>query len=67
LPPDEELFEGEDLPPVAQGVVRQQTHLGERVEDDALGLRRSTSSRTAPRRLAELDLGGWKMVYCDSA
>ena len=32
--PDEELLEGQDLPPIAQGVLGQEPDLGERVDDD---------------------------------
>ncbi len=36
--PDEELLEGENLPPVTQGILREQTHFRERVEYQSLRL-----------------------------
>ena len=39
------MLERQDLPAVAQRTLRQQPDLGQAVEDDAVGLERSTASK----------------------
>src|SRR4029079_11318743 len=53
----EVLLQGQDLPPVAQGIAGQEAHLGERVEHDAARTDALHDLQHSARRLVELDFG----------
>lgn len=60
VPVGKELFQGEDLPPVAQRALRQQADLRERAEHDPPRLLAVDDPEEALDRLPELDLRGMK-------
>jgi adenylosuccinate synthase len=53
----ETLFEGENLPPVAQGVLRQQPHFGKGIDDQAAGPHAINLTQQRLCCLRQLDFG----------
>ena len=58
--PSKEILEGKDLAAIAQRALRQQSHLGERVEHNSARIDFLHAIENVLRRLAELHLGGMK-------
>src|SRR6185503_4686171 len=56
----EMLLQREDLPPVAERLLREQSNLAERVEDDPVRIAPLNLVEQSLHRLAELDLAGMK-------
>ena len=59
-PADEEVLDGEHLPPEPQRVLREQPHLGERIEHEAARLEPFDGIVDRPHRLPDFDIGRMK-------
>ena len=60
---DEELLERQDLAAVAERVLREQPHLGKRVEDDRVGLDPLDLVQHALVVSPSSTSDGWNIVY----
>ena len=60
LPTRKEVFEGKDLATIAQRALREQPHLGKRVEHNSARVHLQHSIQNVLCRLAEFHLGGMK-------
>src|SRR6202035_5791625 len=58
MPRPQEVLQRENLSPITQRVLRQQPHLGQRVDDDAGRVDALDLTTQQPHRLAQLDFRG---------
>ena len=63
LPTGKKILERKDLATIAQGALREQPHLGERVERNSARVRFHHSFENVLGRLVELHLGGMKQRH----